>query len=295
MDFKGWFRTGDEAKCYPLTITDAYSRLVAMKLVALRAADYMRVASLEDRRYLLYNSLVKMKVTTQGEEVINLLWDVIAARGFEKDVYFEMAVRDIRCLPKLEGTIHVNIALIMKFIGNYFFNPKDYPELSRQDAARDDLFLFDQGPTGGLGKIQFHDYEKVFAQWDLPNVNIFKEQIAQFKGCLAKAPLSAEQMKDTDVLLTAGEVFVLAVYGQLVLENARTYDTGDDLVDQIFDCLVRDMSSFALQLYAKPSATAEQMDFCTKMIRKPAVNPERAARIWQEEVLPLKDAYEMNP
>jgi acyl-CoA dehydrogenase len=38
-----------------------------MKLVALRAADYMRSASAEDRRYLLYNPVVKMNVTTQGE------------------------------------------------------------------------------------------------------------------------------------------------------------------------------------------------------------------------------------
>ena len=67
--------------------TDAYARLVAMKLFALRAADYMRVASPDDRRYLLYNPMVKMKVTTQGEEVINLLWDVIAAKGFERDMY----------------------------------------------------------------------------------------------------------------------------------------------------------------------------------------------------------------
>jgi acyl-CoA dehydrogenase len=49
--------------------TDAYARLVAMKLFALRAADYMRSASANDRRYLLYNPVVKMKVTTQGEEV----------------------------------------------------------------------------------------------------------------------------------------------------------------------------------------------------------------------------------
>src|SRR4029453_13854977 len=47
---------------------DAYARLVAMKLFALRAADYMRSASSQDRRYLLYNPMVKMKVTTQGED-----------------------------------------------------------------------------------------------------------------------------------------------------------------------------------------------------------------------------------
>ena len=101
--------------------TEAYARLVAMKLFTLRAADYMRIATPDDRRYFLYNPVVKMKVTTQGEQVINLLWDVIAAKGFEKDMYFEMAARDIRALPKLEGTVHVNIALIVKFMANYFF------------------------------------------------------------------------------------------------------------------------------------------------------------------------------
>lgn len=63
---------------------DAYCRLFSMKLFAARAKDYMRSASATDRRYLLFNPMVKMKVTMQGEEVINLLWDVIAAKGFEK-------------------------------------------------------------------------------------------------------------------------------------------------------------------------------------------------------------------
>lgn len=274
---------------------DAYSRLVGMKLAALRAADYMRAASLDDRRYLLYNALVKMKVTTQGEEVVNLLWDVIAAKGFESDMYFEMAARDIRALPKLEGTVHVNVALIMKFLANYFFNPRDYPDLPTQDEARDDVFLFAQGPSGGLGKVQFHDYNRVFGAWDLPNVNLFKEQIAVFKECLMGAPLNPDQMKDTDVLLNVGEVFVLIVYGQLILENARLLRVEAGLVDQIFDCLVRDMSGLALQLHAKPGATPEQMDYCMRMIRRPEPDAERYARIWNEDVYPLKDAYEMTP
>ena len=138
-----------------------------MKLFTLRAADYLRAASPDDRRYLLYNPTVKMKVTTQGEEVINLLWDMIAAKGFEKDMYFEMAPRDIRALPKLEGTVHVNIALIVKFMANYFFFPGEYPPvLTRSEAANDD-FLFDQGPAKGLGKIQFHDYNLAYGLYDL--------------------------------------------------------------------------------------------------------------------------------
>ena len=272
---------------------DAYARLSAMKLFALRAADYMRSASLQDRRYLLYNPVVKMKVTTQGEEVINLLWDVIAAKGFEKDVYFEMAARDIRALPKLEGTVHVNIALINKFIPNYFFNPAEYPPVPRRDDPVDDVFLFQQGPARGLSKIRFHAYQPVFDGWDLPNVKIFQEQVARYKDFLASATPGDAQRQDVDYMLALGELFTLVVYGQLILENARLYEVGDDLVDQIFDCLVRDFSKFALSLYSKPSSTAAQMEHCLKMIRKPAVDDDRFQRLWQE-VYGLRNAYTMN-
>lgn len=275
--------------------TDAYARLVAMKLFTLRAADYMRAASPDDRRYLLYNPTVKMKVTTQGEEVINLLWDVIAAKGFEKDMYFEMAARDIRALPKLEGTVHVNIALIVKFMANYFFFPGEYPEIPTRNEAANDDFLFHQGPAKGLGKIQFHDYTTAYNLYDLPNIEIFKEQIDALKAFLATATPHETQQKDTDFLLALGELFTLVVYGQLILENARLYKVDDETVDQIFDFMVRDFSKYALQLYSKPSATPQQMDLCLKMLRKPLTDNVRYGKVWKEIVHPLKDAYEMNP
>jgi acyl-CoA dehydrogenase len=275
--------------------TDAYTRLVAMKLVALRAADYLRSASSEDRRYLLYNSVVKMKVTTQGEDVINHLWDVIAAKGFERDTYFEMAARDIRALPKLEGTVHVNIALIIKFMPNYFFNPSEYPEIPRRDDAANDDFLFSQGPTKGLGHIQFHPYEPVFESWNLPNVERFCAQTAVFREMLERATPGASQANDIDFLMAVGEIFTLVVYAQLLLENARIYELETALVDQIFDVLIRDFSDFALQLYGKPSSTPEQMEYCLRMIQKPVADAGRYAQIWEEQVLPLANRYEMNP
>ncbi len=274
---------------------DAYSRLTAMKLFALRASDYMRAASPEDRRYLLYNPTVKMKVTTQGEEVINLLWNIIAAKGFEMDTYFEMAARDIRALPKLEGTVHVNIALIVKFMANYFFNPQQYPPLGTQDQPVDDSFLFNQGPTRGLGKIKFHDYSLAYNLYELPNIEIFKEQITCLKEFLAAATPDAEQQRNTDFLLSLGEMFTLVVYGQLILENARIYNLEESLVDQIFDFMVRDFSGFALTLYSKPSTSDTQMDYLFKMIKKPAVDNVRFGKVWNEQVLTLKDLYEMKP
>lgn len=273
---------------------DAYARLMAMKLFASRAADYFRTASADDRRYLLFNPVVKMKVTTQGEEVINLLWDVIAAKGFEKDTYFDTAARDIRGLPKLEGTVHVNIALIVKFMQNYFFNHADYPVVPRRDDPKNDDFLFDQGATRGLGKIRFHDYRPVFDGSSLPNVGIFREQIAIFREFLRKATPDDAQQQDIDFLLAVGEIFTLVVYGQLILENAAICGTSDDLVDQIFDFMVRDFSRFALQLFGKPSTTEQQMDFCQRMIRKAHVDEGRFKRVLDREVYSLKGVYTMN-
>jgi acyl-CoA dehydrogenase len=274
---------------------DGYSRLVAMKLFALRAADYMRVASSEDRRYLLYNPMVKMKVTTQGEEVIDLLWDAIAAKGFEKDTYFSQAAVDIRALPKLEGTVHVNIALIVKFMPNYFFNPGEYPPVERQDEPRNDDFLFDQGSARGLGQILFHDYRHAFEGVAAPNVKRFAEQADAFRQLLAESPPGPDQMKDVDFLLAAGEIFALIVYAQLLLENAKIYPIDDDLLDQIFDFMVRDLSKHALTLSLQPSSTPEQMKGSQEMMRKAIDDPDRYRRVWENHVLPLDGAYQMSP
>ena len=279
---------------------DAYTRLAAMKVFSRRAIDYMRSASAGDRRYLLYNPLVKMKVTCQGEEVINLLWDVIAAKGFEKDTYFEMAARDIRALPKLEGTVHVNMALIIKFIRNYFFNPGKFPDIPRVTEPRNDDFLFNQGPTKGLGGIQFHDFNIAYNSADLPNIAVFKKQIEVFKQFLMASATDAEaakaQSRDIDFLLSMGELFTLVAYGQLIIEYRNlTDDVSGDLLDQIFDFMVRDFSRYALQLFQKPSATAVQQDLCMKMIMNPVTDRARFDRVWNEHVFALKGAYQMNP
>jgi acyl-CoA dehydrogenase len=272
---------------------DAYSRLLAMKLFALRNADYIRSASAQDRRYLLYTPMTKMKVTTQGEEVVNLIWDVIAAKGFEKDTYFEMAAQDIRALPKLEGTVHVNMALIIKFMANYFFNPGEFPEIPQRMEPADDTFLFNQGPTRGLGKIRFHDYQIAYDSIDLPNLAVFKEQIACLKAFLMQATPDEAQQKDIDFLLTLGELFTLVAYGQLIIENAAIYEIGPARLDQIFDFMVRDFSKFALQLYSKPSSSEKQMALALKMIRKAVVDPDRFNAVWEKHVAPLNGQYEM--
>ncbi len=274
---------------------DAYTRLVAMRVFSQRAADYFRSASRDDRRYLLYNPMVKMKVPSQGETVINLIWDVIAAKGFEKDGYFEMAATDIRALPKLEGTVHVNMALIIKFMANYFFNPGQFPDIPCRDQAACDEFLFDQGPTKGLGKIQFHDYSIAYDRVDLPNVNIFKQQIELLREMLLKATPDKVQAKNMDFLLYLGEMFTLVAYGQLILEKFFMDGFEEDLLEQIFDFMIRDFSEYALKLYSKTDTSEVQMGYCQKMIKRPVTDMDRFTRIWEGHVIALKDNYEMNP
>ena len=272
---------------------DAYARLCAMKLFAERATDYMRSASTEDRRYLLFNPMVKMKVTSQGEEVVNHLWDIIAAKGFEKEPFFEIVAHEIRMLPKLEGTVHVNMALIIKFMKNYFFNPAVFPEIPRRDEAVNDDFLFNQGPTKGLGKIQFHDYNIAYNSVDLPNVNVFKEQIKAFKTFLLKAGPDDNQAKDIDYLLALGDCFTLVVYGQLILENKAIKGIEDDLIEEIFDVLIRDFSKFAVNILTKPSNSEAQKTHAKALIQAPVPNAQRFEKVFKERVYTLKGQYQM--
>lgn len=275
--------------------TDAYCRLVAMKAFAYRAIDYMRSANENDRRYLLFNPLVKMKVTSQGEEVVNLLWDVIAAKGFEAEPFFEIAAHEIRALPKLEGTVHVNMALIVKFMNNYLFNASsDLPDILKRDDATNDDFLFDQGPTAGLGKIRFHDYNKTYRAIDLPNLKIFSDQIAAFKEFLVEAGPSEAQAKDIDYLLTLGEIFCLIPYGQLILESRQFSDEiSDALFDEIFDCLIRDANRHATTLYGKTSNSDKQRELIMKIVKPPVADEARFESIWHEHVYALRGQYRM--
>ena len=279
------------------SFVDAYARLIAMKLFSDRAIDYFRSAGPQDRRYLLFNPVTKSKVTSEGETVVTLLWDVLAAKGFEKNTYFCEVARLIGALPRLEGTVHVNVAQILKFMPNFMFDPADYPPIGTRDDPADDVFFWSQGPARGASKVQFADWAPVYERHlDIPNVGVFYEQVQAFKELLSTAAPDADQQRDLDFVLVVGHLFTLVVYGQLILEQAEL--TGLDaefreLVDQIFDFMVRDMSKHALALSLQPSSSDEQIEACQKMLRKAVDDPERYARVWEQQVEVLDGAYEM--
>ena len=285
-------------------LADAYVRLLAMKLYGARCSDYERAASADDRRFLLYNPIAKMKVTSEGERVIDLLWEVIAAKGFEKDTYFEQATRHIRTLPKLEGTVHVNLALVLKFLPAYAAAAAGravaYPAVPVRLDATDDAFLFAQGPASGLSRIGFPDWRGAFMRFGhLANVAAFLGQVQAFGQLMATAGPQGEQGKDLDFLLSIGQIFTQVVYAQLVAEAAALALDGapdgtragttaacagltEAHVDRMFAVFVRDVSECAVALYGQASATKEQQAGALSLVWRPSTDPQPTAALHEE-------------
>jgi len=276
---------------------DAWLRILGMKLFGLRATDYMRVANENDKRYLLFNPIMKMKVAIQGEVVHELLWDIIAAKGFEKDIYFEQAVWELKGFPKLEGTRHVNMALIAKLIPSYMFMPGEFEEVGRIADDRNDDFMFRQGKTRAYAQTKFHDFNLAYnTVAHLPNIKVFREQIAAYQEYLAVSGADlAKQMQDFDYLLAVGELFTMVAYGQLIIESAKIEGIDDVIINQLFDVFVRDFSSFAVDLYGKAINTGAQLEAIQKMISRPVPNTTEFEKILYEEVYSLVDTYIQNP
>jgi acyl-CoA dehydrogenase len=274
---------------------EAYARLTAMKLFSDRAVDYFRSAGPDDRRYLLFNPITKMKVTTEAQKVIGLVADVVAAKGFEADTYLAMSKNDIDGLPKLEGTVAVNLALIAKFMPNYLFAPQEYAPVGTRTDAADDEFLFRQGPARGLSKVRFHDWKTAYAEAaHIPNVALFTEQAGSLVKLLTEAAPDEAQQADLDFGLALTELFTLIVYGQLILEQARITGLEDEVVDQIFAVLVQDFSVAAVDLNGKASSTEAQQAIALAALRKPVVDAERFENVWAR-VRALSGVYAMHP
>jgi acyl-CoA dehydrogenase len=185
------------------------------------------------------------------------------------------------------------MALIVKFMKNYLFAPVDYPDIPQRTDLADDTFLFHQGPTRGLGDIHFHDYNETYRQFDLPNIEVFKAQIEDFRKLLLAAGPDEQQIRDIDYMLSMGELFTLIVYGHLILEKGRMEGIDPDLLNQIFDVFVRDFSAYATGLHGKPGNSHEQRALIRELIRAPVADAGQFDRIWREHVYALNGQYEM--
>jgi acyl-CoA dehydrogenase len=85
------------------SFVDAHARLIAMKAFGDRAIDYFRSADPQDRRYLLFNPVTKMKMTTEGEKVIGLLGTSSRQTDSSATPTSAARAKDVGALAKLEG------------------------------------------------------------------------------------------------------------------------------------------------------------------------------------------------
>jgi len=276
-------------------LVDAYARLVGMRMYCYRALDYLRSASLEDRRYLLFNSVAKARATEDAVRVVGLLTDVVAAKAYESDTYLSLARQDTSGLAHLEGTAAVNLGLIAKFVPAFLFAPTDLPAVPPRLDAADDTFLFHQGSARGMSQVRFHDWRTAYAAYThLPNVAQFATQAEALTDLMATSPPGAEQMQDLDLMLIFGQLFALVVYGQLIAEQAHLTSQDHDSVDAVFDVLVRDFSTHAVQLHGSRGATQAQRSWALTAVRAPVVDQNRFDRLWKQ-VEEFSGAYEMRP
>ena len=268
------------ARCSP-TPTRAWS---AMKLFGDRAIDYFRSAAPEDRRYLLFNPITKMKVTTEGERVIDLLWDVIAAKGFEKDTYFEMAARDIRGAAEARGHRAREHGAGPEVHGRTTCStPAEHaPVPQRRDAGRRRVPV----PPGPGARARRRSASTTGAPaYDAVRRRAERRPLHRAgrglqRRCCRPRRRTRSSSSDLDFLLTLGELFTLVVYGQLILEQAELTGLDRDTLDQIFDVLVRDFSAYAVDLHGKPSSTEAQQAWALEHVRKPVVDAERFDRVF---------------
>lgn len=275
-------------------LTEAFCRINAMKLYALRSLDYFRSMSEKDRRYLLFNPIQKMKVTTQGGDVVRLIMDVVCAKGYENENYISDAYGTMDYLFRLEGTAHVNMALVLKFMKNYFFGNVNYPEIQIRDEAKDDSNVFAQR-MGGLRKVKFPDYKKAYKDIEIANVKVFLNQVETFRKMLTEASPDEKLIKNMDYMLNYGEIFTMIVYAQLVLEGANLRHIHDDLIDQMFALFIKDINKYALAQLNSQINTKEQEKFLKELaLTKPVIDKEKDIKFWKEFVEVLDGEYIMN-
>ena len=130
------------------------------------------------------------------------------------------------------------------------------------------------------GEAKRADWNAVYEEHaHIPNVARFTEQAEGLKTLLATAPPSEGQQKELGFLLTLGELFTLVVYGQLILEQAAPTGQSDDLVDAIFDVMVRDFSAYAVTLHGHPSTTAAQRAWVLENVREPVASSDA---VWEQ-------------
>jgi acyl-CoA dehydrogenase len=231
------------------TMTFAFARLVAMKLYAYRALDYLQVAGPEERRYLLFNAVQKARVSTEGVKVLAALSECVGARGFEANTYIESALRDASMIPALEGSTHINFSLAAQFAGAYFANSEDAVpvpgSVSLRQVSSDENPYWLAARDRNLKTVRFAPFLAAYEPFRVvPNVELFTRYVVVF------ARFASSTVLDSARQIALGRCFSIVAYGQLVAENCAAVGAAPALVSVIFHAMATDLAAEFLTLAA---------------------------------------------
>ncbi len=264
---------------------DAFCRLNAMKLYTTRGIDYMRVLSADDRRYLLFSPIQKMKVTKEADDVMATIMDIVCAKGYESDTYLSHASTMAPYFSRLEGTVHVNMSLVLKFIKGYFFGNKNFEDINHGNYVKNDSNIFTEQKFGGLSKVQFDDCKKPYAGVEIANVKIFSQIIDLYKEMIVKAPVEEKKMKDLSYMLNLGHMFTEIVYAQLILEQALISNVDDELINQIFATIIKDFNKYAVAQFNYQENTSTQNEYLQNLMDiVPELDKKKENKFFEEFV-----------
>ncbi len=252
-------------------VIHSFVKILGMKLFSYRAADYLSIASPNDKRYLLFNSVQKAKVSTNGVQVIQQLSECMGAKGFESTTHFETALRDIILIPGLEGSTHINYGIIASFLKNYFFKNGYCKNPSRIDDKIENDYLFN-AEAGGTKDVIFSKYTESFEKLlHIENVSIFVKQIRSFKNYLLISNFTekfnskkSKKLDNAAYYIQLGKMLSTIVYGQLIAESVIHEDINEKLINLIFEQLIEELNLNVTQLFSNFS---DQMKFKTLLKR----------------------------
>ncbi len=274
--------------------TESFCRLNAMKLYSMRGLDYTRSLSKNDRRYMLFNPIEKMKVTTEGEKVSNIIMDIVCAKGYERETFMSECAEIIPYFSRLEGTAHVNLSLVIKFIKSYFSGNVSYPEIKSGEYKKDDTNVLHEQLFGKMSSVTFDDYKKPYIGVEISNVKRFAEIVEIYREMFATASIDEDKAKNMDYMLNIGQIFAEIAYAQLVLEQAKISNLHEDVINEIFKYLIIDVNKYALEQLVAHENSAKQEEYLQKLaLLKPDIDKEQSKKFFDKYVRTLDGAYVM--
>jgi acyl-CoA dehydrogenase len=254
----------------------AFARLVAMKLYAYRALDYLQAAGPDDRRYLFFNAVQKARVGTEGVKVVGLLSEVVGARGFESETYIESALREAPMIPALEGSTHINFGLAAQFLGPYFAAPTGWESPPFPESVALGRASSDENPYWTAARdrnpktVRFGPFLAAYGPLRaVPNVELFAQQVEAF-GRFAAGGISAPDVAgDPGRQIAIGRCLSVVAYGQLVAENCAAAGVAPATVSVVFHALVTDLTAESLALAALFPPGTSQRAALGELVRVP--------------------------